>query len=281
MKRIFRTIIALVMAISLFTSNIALADDIKVTLNGTQIQFDQPPIIKNDRTLVPVRAIFEAMGMSVSWNPETQRIMAVGDSIIIIMQIGSVGIAYGSSEDSTGITMSDVAPCIENDRTLVPVRVIAETTGYTVNWNADTRTVEITGEQRPAPSTVEEEETTSYDLKGTDYELKGTMSYYSGTENCIDFGAFDDSRCNYDNGDISDPWYGKYFEYTTNIESAVNYVHALNSIGFTLNENTSRYDGDEYSFSLSKKNSAGKTEYVTIKSYKTLDGNCRVTINAY
>lgn len=120
MKKRISIILALIISLSLLISNVAMADNnIKVTLNGTQIQFDQPPIIKNERTLVPVRAIFEAMGMDVSWNASTQRIMAVGDNIIIIMQIGSLGIAYGSSADSTGITMSDVAPCIENGRTLV------------------------------------------------------------------------------------------------------------------------------------------------------------------
>lgn len=50
--------------------------DITVTLNGKEIQFDQPPIMVNDRTLVPMRAIFEALDVYVKWNDATKTVKA-------------------------------------------------------------------------------------------------------------------------------------------------------------------------------------------------------------
>ena len=48
------------------------AEPITVVLDCAPVEFTQEPVILNDRTLVPVRAIFEAMGASVDWNGETQ-----------------------------------------------------------------------------------------------------------------------------------------------------------------------------------------------------------------
>ena len=54
-----------------------LADDvIKVTVDGEELTFDQNPVIINDRTMVPMRAIFEKLGASVSWDGETKTVTA-------------------------------------------------------------------------------------------------------------------------------------------------------------------------------------------------------------
>lgn len=63
-KRIVSLFLAAVMALT-FVPMTAIASNIKVTINGSQVQFDQPPVIKDGRTLVPLRAIFEAMGCTV------------------------------------------------------------------------------------------------------------------------------------------------------------------------------------------------------------------------
>lgn len=47
---------------------VAASDEVSVLLNGTKVEFDQPPIIQNGRTLVPMRAIFEALGYEVTWD---------------------------------------------------------------------------------------------------------------------------------------------------------------------------------------------------------------------
>ena len=111
---------------------------ISVTLNGERIDFDQPPVIVNDRTLVPLRAIFEALGATVAWDDNTRTVTAKKDSMFISLAIGSDKLYVNDKE----ITL-DVPAQIVNDRTLVPVRAISESFGCKVDWNGDTRTVII------------------------------------------------------------------------------------------------------------------------------------------
>ncbi|MBQ4347028.1 MAG: copper amine oxidase N-terminal domain-containing protein, partial [Firmicutes bacterium] len=69
-----KRLIGLVFVFSLCISAFAHADNIRVFVDNNEIIFDQPPIIENDRTLVPLRAIFEALGAEVEWNSETRSI---------------------------------------------------------------------------------------------------------------------------------------------------------------------------------------------------------------
>ncbi len=113
-------------------------DKITVTLNGDEIAFDQPPVIVNDRTLVPLRAIFEALGAEVDWDGDTRTVTATKADTQIKMTISKSEML----KNSESITL-DVPPQIVNDRTLVPVRAIAESFDCDVDWNGDTRTVII------------------------------------------------------------------------------------------------------------------------------------------
>lgn len=113
-------------------------DDITVFVNDTELSFDQPPIIYNDRTLVPMRAIFESLGLTVQWFGEEQRITAFDDDINVTMFIGEKSVYIDGEEFIT-----DVAPMIINSRTLVPLRVIGEALGGDVEWYPQSRTVTI------------------------------------------------------------------------------------------------------------------------------------------
>lgn len=140
MKKALSLILALVMCLSLFPMT-ALAEQtaIKVWLDGTEIAFDQPPIVENGRTLVPMRAIFEAMGATVEWDGETQTVTGTKDNTIIILQIGNAAM----TKNGQSITL-DVPPKAVNNRTLVPVRAVAESFDAAVEWNGETNTVVIT-----------------------------------------------------------------------------------------------------------------------------------------
>lgn len=113
--------------------------DISVYVNDKRLSFDQPPILQDGRTLVPLRAIFEALGALVEWEPLTQTITAENDDVVITLRIGS----NEMDRNSDKITL-DVPPMIIGDRTLVPVRAIAEAFSCTVDWSGETRTVSIT-----------------------------------------------------------------------------------------------------------------------------------------
>ena len=113
--------------------------DIKVYVNGYQLFFDVPPQIVDGRTLVPLRAIFEALGATVEWEAETQTITAVRGDITIFMQIGSNML----TRNNTDITLDVPAQLVEG-RTLVPVRAVAESFDAIVDWDHDNRAVIIT-----------------------------------------------------------------------------------------------------------------------------------------
>lgn len=113
---------------------------ITVTLYGDVVKFDQPPIIKDERTLVPLRAIFEALGATVDWDGETQSVTSVKDDKTVKLTIGS-NILY---VNDTAVEL-DVPAQLINERTLVPVRAVAESFDCKVDWDGDTQTVIIAG----------------------------------------------------------------------------------------------------------------------------------------
>ncbi|MDD5944674.1 MAG: stalk domain-containing protein, partial [Clostridia bacterium] len=115
------------------------AKEVHVFVDGTELtDLDMPAVIIEDRTLVPLRAIFEAMGAKVSWDSKLQKITAEFDTKTIIMFINNkAGTVNGNAFNM------DVAPKIINDRTMVPVRAIAEAVGATVSWDDASRTVDI------------------------------------------------------------------------------------------------------------------------------------------
>ena len=113
-------------------------NDIKITVNGNNLSFDQPPIIIDGRTLVPFRAIFEALGATVEWVSAEQKVIVKKDGVTISLVIGS-DLMYVNGNETT----LEVPARIVNSRTLVPVRAVSEALDCNVNWQQTTRTVEI------------------------------------------------------------------------------------------------------------------------------------------
>ena len=112
---------------------------IRIALNNNLLPLDTPPIITNDRTLVPMRAIFESLGMEVTWNADTQTAIGEKPDLRVELSIGSDS-AYINGEHVS----LDAPAVIENGRTMVPVRFIAEASGADVSWDASMRIVRIT-----------------------------------------------------------------------------------------------------------------------------------------
>lgn len=112
---------------------------VTVYLNSNIISFEQPATIKNGRTLVPLRAIFEAMGATVDWNDSTKTVTSKLGSTTIQLTIGS-NILY---KNGTAVAL-DVPAQLINGYTMVPARAVAEAFGADVDWDGDTQTVYIT-----------------------------------------------------------------------------------------------------------------------------------------
>ncbi len=118
------------------------AADITVTLNGETVDcesYGSPATIVEGRTLVPLRAIFEALGASVEWDQATRTVSSTLGEDSISLAVGSTKLIK-NGEDVT----LDVPAQIINDRTMVPARAIAEAYGVGVEWDAATRTVILT-----------------------------------------------------------------------------------------------------------------------------------------
>lgn len=111
---------------------------IRVTVDGTPVVFDQPPMILDGRVLVPMRAIFEALGAKVHWEVGKQVVTAAKNKNTIIVSIGSIYAAVNGREQAL-----DVPAQIINNRTMVPVRFISESLGAKVSWSVRSQTVTI------------------------------------------------------------------------------------------------------------------------------------------
>lgn len=111
---------------------------IKVTINNENRNYTSPPLIVNQRVLVPMRNIFEDLGAGVTWNPVDKTITATKGSDTLILQLNTTKAILNGTE----IQLSE-APTIIKGKTMVPVRFIAESLGVTVNWDRATKTVAI------------------------------------------------------------------------------------------------------------------------------------------
>lgn len=138
------TFILLSMAVTVMASQEQ--QEIIVTLDGDKLQFEQQPIVQNGRVLVPMRTIFEAMGATVAWDAPTKTVVGIKDSTNIKMKIGNKELI------KNGQTMLlDVPPQIVNNRTLVPIRAVAESFDANVSWDANRKTVIINTSKSSVP----------------------------------------------------------------------------------------------------------------------------------
>lgn len=115
------------------------AEEIKIEVNGTQLKdLELPPVSIEDRTMVPARPVFEALGAELMWNQDTQEVFAARNNDIIVLKIGS----KEGTKNGVAFTM-DTAPKIINDKTTVPARAVSEALGCRVGWDESTRVVTI------------------------------------------------------------------------------------------------------------------------------------------
>lgn len=138
MKRFFIVVVLAVMVTATWCPFTEASSNPTVYLDGSKLNFDVPPQIVSGRTLVPMRAIFEALGASISWDNATKTVQGSKDSIKLKMTINS-NTYYINNEAKT----SDVAPIIQNGRTLVPLRIIAESLQCKVDYNGTSNIVTI------------------------------------------------------------------------------------------------------------------------------------------
>ncbi len=104
----------------------------EIVVNETTKTIDAAPIVENNRTFVPFRALAEAFGATVAYDEATQSVTAELNDVTVVMTIGSNVYTVNGVEKTM-----DVAPFIVDGRTMVPVRFVAEAFGITVTPTYD------------------------------------------------------------------------------------------------------------------------------------------------
>ena len=123
----------------------AASDTIKIYVNGSQVFPDADPFIMNNRTMVPIRVIAEALGYRVDWDGASRCItMTKGDFAVQVMIDSTWITKYKGSKAPEYAFFSDAVPTIQNNRTFLPVRAVTEAMGCAVDWDGNTRSVYIT-----------------------------------------------------------------------------------------------------------------------------------------
>lgn len=101
-------------------------------------KFDTPPVIKEGRTLIPVRAVSEALGAKVEYDDVEKIVTITKDGKVIVFSLAEGTVTV--NEETVEI---DVPAEIMNNRTMVPLRFIAEQLELTVEWDQETQTINI------------------------------------------------------------------------------------------------------------------------------------------
>ncbi len=118
--------------------------DLAVRVNGYLTDFPdaQPFIDENDRTLIPLRFVTEALGADVSWDQATKTATVEQDGIRCDITIGKADMLVTENGNTTTVTM-DTQAVLKDSRTFVPIRYVAESLGAWVGWSNAYKTVEI------------------------------------------------------------------------------------------------------------------------------------------
>ena len=142
MKKLLCMLLSLMLMVGTLVHVSAEENSIKVILDGNQIEFDVEPLLVGGRTMVPLRAIFEALGATVLWDGETRTVTAYNDAYYVKATIDKQDM-YVNGE----ARQMDIAPMIVEERTLVPVRFVAEAFNCQVDWDGTNKMVSISSRE--------------------------------------------------------------------------------------------------------------------------------------
>ena len=116
-----------------------------MTADGAEVKLDSPPVIADNRTLVPIRAIVEAFGSDVVWDGTAKTASVTNkDGQKIVLAVNSTD-AYCGNE----LKRMDTPPVIINSRMMLPIMFVAENFGYDVSWNEGEKKITV----RKSPDT--------------------------------------------------------------------------------------------------------------------------------
>lgn len=175
------------------------ASNITVEINNEKVYFDQEPILYNNRTLVPMRKIFEELGAKVTWDTDTQTATGKKGDRTVKITIGQK-VMYVNGK---GIEL-DTPPVVLSGRTLVPARAVAEGLGCDVAWNGKYNLVSITPKVFKWSEWIEDlpnyvDEDLYYIEEREEYRVRTREKEYFTLDYKINSSNFVDSEISYGN----------------------------------------------------------------------------------
>lgn len=112
--------------------------EIKLIVNGEELKLNTAPQVVDNRTLVPVRGIFERLGASVQWDNATQEVIANKGNNIIKLKLGSNKAYINGTEKKLDTPGQSIG-----GRTMVPLRFVAEALNADVQWDPSSQTITV------------------------------------------------------------------------------------------------------------------------------------------
>ena len=122
------------------------SSDISIYIDKQRLTLDTKPVIDNNRTLVPLRSVFEKLGATVDWNKETKQAIVKNKSVEVLLEPNNQAVLVSGQ-----VQFLDTTSRIQDERTLVPLRFIAETLGHKVTWNPINNRIDISTSATVAP----------------------------------------------------------------------------------------------------------------------------------
>jgi len=148
-KKVLTAVLVMVMLAFAVTTSVAAYTDynVRVEIDGVQVNFvNQNPIIVNERTLVPVRGVFEHMGFEVSWDADARKVTLQDSDYTVVITIGSAEFTTNGASHRLPVYAQ-----IINDFTMLPIRPVMESIGMNVEWDGVAGTVIVTSAAEQAP----------------------------------------------------------------------------------------------------------------------------------
>lgn len=180
MRRIVKRCLFAVFFIACMSAPVAAGGDVTLQLDGVQVFCDAAPVIVEGRTLVPVRALFEAAGATVDWDGAQNRVCVSYSDIDVTLFVGKKTAQVNGREESMDVP----AEILPGNRTFIPVRFVAQALGFLVDWDPDSRTVIL---DSPEESGIETTTVESIALSGADGVIRTEITYTGAEPDCRTF----------------------------------------------------------------------------------------------
>lgn len=137
MKKIVSLFAMFIVVLTIVPFTVSASNDVQVFINGTEQQFDQPPILKSDTTYLPIRHIVQGIGSKIDWEKSTGNVRIYKGQNELVFKIGD------TKAFVNGVEKEIPASFMANNRTMVPIRFISEQLGLIVEWDKDKQHVHI------------------------------------------------------------------------------------------------------------------------------------------